>query len=564
MATKLKPKSFQGMAIWGPLIRGWIGYFLLAQSPCERKGNKVQDWITDDLMDDLRAQKTSTELYADEFSACATCEQHPWLTFFFDGTGNNRENDRATHRQSNISRLYDAHAEKLPLMRKFYYSGVGTPLKASDPGWWESIRDSSALGGGAGLGWAVRLTRAVGDLDDALARNHKVRRIDIAVFGFSRGATLARAFVNRVLAKCTTKDGIPHLPCPTAVDGESAPIFFRFLGLFDAVESVGLPATNLSSMEVSVPAAVEKCLHLVSGHELRACFPLTPVRKSNGSHEEFVYPGVHSDVGGGYAPNEQARSDQLARIALNRMRREAAIYGVPFTPPSILKAKSPQIHGLFEYDAGLKALYDEYSAAVNANGRLEDQILAHMRLYYAWLKVRFEYDPAQIYEDIDALDEDSKEELERIQHLHAMTSNEADMLNWRAWITYLWNTDRDEYKRTISTAGGAGAPSSKPLTDEQLAYWNAWLTPPTLSENLIRFFDHYVHDSRAGFIAIDAGGYLRPRRIMDVPWSNTPAHDTAAATRAVAGAARSQEDAFSPRGFKVGALKQSHNNQLGV
>lgn len=524
----------------------------------------MQDWITDDLMDDLRAQKTSTELYADEFSACATCEQHPWLTFFFDGTGNNRENDRATHRQSNISRLYDGHAEKLPLMRKFYYSGVGTPLNASDPGWWESIRDSSALGGGAGLGWDVRLTRAVGDLDDALARNHKVRRIDIAVFGFSRGATLARAFVNRVLAKCTTKEGLPHFPCSTAVDGESAPIFFRFLGIFDTVESVGLPAANLSSMEVGIPSQVEQCLHLVCGHELRACFPLTPVRNSAGTYEEYVYPGVHSDVGGGYKPNEQARSDQLARIALNRMRREAAISGVPFTPPTLLKATNPGVYDLFEFDPELKALFDEYSAAVNVSGKLEDQVLSHMRLYYGWLKVRFEFDPREIYKDIDAIDDSLKADLVTKQRLHAMTSNEADTMNWRAWLTHLWGTNRDEYNRTVSTAGSADASLNTPLTNEQLAYWNAWLNPPKLSENLIRFFDHYVHDSRAGFLAIDAGGYLRPRRIMDVPWSNTPAHDTAAAAKAVSAAARSQEDAVSPGSFNVGAAKRSHSNQLGV
>jgi hypothetical protein len=34
-----------------------------------------------------------------------------------------------------------------------------------------------------------------------------------------------------------------------------------------------------------------------------------------------------------------------------------------------------------------------------------------------------------------------------------------------------------------------------------------------LSRNLIRFFDLYVHDSRAGFLNIDSSGYLRPRHI---------------------------------------------------
>ncbi|MBY4732388.1 hypothetical protein K6V90_17790, partial [Cupriavidus pauculus] len=46
--------------------------------------------------------------------------------------------------------------------------------------------------------------------------------------------------------------------------------------------------------------------------------------------------------------------------------------------------------------------------------------------------------------------------------------------------------------------------------------WKAWLNPPELSANLIRFFDRYVHDSRAGFIRIDGGGYLLPRQLVAV------------------------------------------------
>ncbi len=38
---------------------------------------------------------------------------------------------------------------------------------------------------------------------------------------------------------------------------------------------------------------------------------------------------------------------------------------------------------------------------------------------------------------------------------------------------------------------------------------------PTLSPNLIRLFDQYVHDSRAGFLRVDSSGYLRPRQIIE-------------------------------------------------
>ncbi|MEX3985199.1 DUF2235 domain-containing protein [Paraburkholderia sp. EG287A] len=472
----------------------------------------MQDWLTDDPMHFLQSMKTATQLHAEEFMTCITCEQQPWFSFFFDGTENNRRLDEPKQKLSNIARLFDGHLEERPLIWRFYYPGVGTPLDASDPGWWEKIRDSETLGGGAGMGSDVRLAKAEKEFVESLANNHKVNRIDIAVFGFSRGATLARAFVNRLLKKCTLKDGVPHWPCPTAVDGQSAPLHFRFLGVFDTVESVGLPAHNLSDMRMMVPEQVERCVHFVAGHELRACFPSTPVRGTQAFYEELVLPGVHSDVGGGYRPEEQARSDLLARIALNRMRLEGAISGVPFTAP---KLAEKDVFDLFEYDEDVKALFDEYMGAVNANGTLERQIFAHMRLYYGWLKVRFNERPCDVYKGVCSADPEIQAQLGRIQQFHEQMKIDVDTMNWRAYLTQLWKTDRGEYDRVIETVGG-NRPANKPLSEEQLAYWDAWLNPPTLSPNMIRFFDQYVHDSRAGFLRIDGSGYLKPRQIIDV------------------------------------------------
>ncbi len=466
----------------------------------------MQDWITDNPMQHLRSLKTVTQLYAEEFSTCTTCEQIPWFSFFFDGTGNNRDLDRPQQKLSNVARLFEGHVEDRPLIWKFYYPGVGTPLDASDPSWWERIRDSEARGGGAGLGSDARLAEAESDFRRALQRNQKVTRIDIAIFGFSRGATLARAFVNRLLSRCEMRNTVPYWPCPTAVDGESAPLFIRFLGLFDTVESVGLPARNLSDMRVQVPEQVGRCLHLVSGHELRAFFPLTRVQGSDAFFEKEVLPGAHSDVGGGYRPGEQARSDQLSRIALNRMRLEAAISGVPFTPP--LHA-TKAVNDLFEYDEDLKALFDEYMQAVDAAGTLEAQLFEHMRLYYGWLKVRFGQNPCDLYQGVCSADPEIQAEIARIQQFHDKMKLELDTMNWRAQLTHLWRTDRNEYRRATDTPGG-GKEHNKPLSEAERAYWEAWLNPPALSPNLVRFFDHYVHDSRPGFPRIDSRGYSAP------------------------------------------------------
>jgi uncharacterized protein (DUF2235 family) len=288
----------------------------------------IQDWTTDNRDTFAQSLKTATELYAEDFDTCTTCKQQPWFSFFFDGTGNNLTEDTSKEKFSNVARLWMGHTEDHPLIYRFYYPGVGTPLDASDPIWINRVRDSEMLGGGTGLGGDVRLQKAEREFGQTLKRNHRVSRIDVAVFGFSRGATLARAFVNRLLKKCEYRDGAPHWPCDTALDGNAAPLHFRFLGIFDTVESVGLPAHDLSDMSMNVPDEVENCLHLVAGHEIRSAFPLTCLGKTGGKYREIVYPGVHSDMGGGYRPHEQARTDMLARIPLNRMRLEAAIYVV--------------------------------------------------------------------------------------------------------------------------------------------------------------------------------------------------------------------------------------------
>ncbi|MGA7813067.1 MAG: hypothetical protein WCA53_09125, partial [Caballeronia sp.] len=82
------------------------------------------------------------------------------------------------------------------------------------------------------------------------------------------------------------------------------------------------------------------------------------------------------------------------------------------------------------------------------------------------------------------------------------------------YLTDLWKNDRSEYERAIATAGGPSE-MNKPLSEEEAAYWDAWLNPPTLSPGLLKLFDKYVHDSRAGFLRIDSSGYFRPRQIIE-------------------------------------------------
>lgn len=394
------------------------------------------------------------------------------------------------------------------------------PLDASSPHWIDAVRDSEALGGGTGAGSDARLKLAEEQLIAALNDNHRIARLDIAVFGFSRGAALARAFIHRILGKCEYRDGEPYFPCWTALDGKAAPIRFRFLGLFDTVESVGLPAHNLAGMKTAIPEAVENCLHIVAAHEIRTAFALTRLGNADAHYREIVYPGVHSDVGGGYRPGEQGRSDMLARLPLNRMRLEAAMAGVPFTPPAKL---SPSVESMFFYDQAVKDGFDEYMRALDIGGTLEDQIATHMRLYYGWLRGRYDKDPCQVYKDVCVVpidrmtdaDAEARElstaELAKLRRSLSSINQQADQLNWRNYMQALAKSDPVEYAEKIKLTG-----TPTPLSPDEEAYYEAWLNPPKLSDSLMRFFDTYVHDSRAGFtVPIGRKLYLTRRLVLD-------------------------------------------------
>lgn len=194
------------------------------------------------------------------------------------------------------------------------------------------------------------------------------------VYGFSRGAAEARTFVNwlQKLVRCQGVNG------EVEYRFAGLPISVNFLGVFDTVAAVGL-ADSLpfaaghmdwadGTMRLPDEAAstcqstalpddctfLKRCVHLVSGHEQRASFPLDSIRRrpktSDGNLDknkassyrqgtvEYIYPGVHSDVGGGYSPNDQGKatagSDHvLSQIALQHMYAEAFMAGAPLTVP---------------------------------------------------------------------------------------------------------------------------------------------------------------------------------------------------------------------------------------
>jgi hypothetical protein len=97
-----------------------------------------------------------------------------------------------------------------------------------------------------------------------------------------------------------------------------------------------------------------------------------------------VYPGVHSDVGGGYAPDQQGRSNLLARIPLRHMYAEALKAGVPLLPLNRMLANR-RVYFTLPNDEPVVTLYRDYMASLpSATPEVEALIRAHRRLLFQW------------------------------------------------------------------------------------------------------------------------------------------------------------------------------------
>ncbi|ATE59934.1 T6SS phospholipase effector Tle1-like catalytic domain-containing protein [Thauera sinica] len=235
------------------------------------------------------------------------------------------------------------------------------------------------------------LPRLRGEIKRAVENGNKPRlvRINLSVFGFSRGAAEARAFVNWLYELCDPQGG------GWALAG--IPLETQFMGLFDTVASVGLAAMwdvlegrqSWADDNLQVHPAVRRCVHLVAAHEQRACFPLDSVRVDErypANCVEYVYPGAHSDVGGGYRRTAQGKSDDFARIPGYAMYCEALEAGVPLLPLDQMPA--PAREGLIvpggENGAVFRA-FERYMAGVGlTGGRLENLVRPHLQHYLTW------------------------------------------------------------------------------------------------------------------------------------------------------------------------------------
>jgi hypothetical protein len=366
-----------------------------------------------------------------------------FIGMFFDGTGNNRKEDflneqynPSRQKHSNVVRIFHTFRNQKMGAHQFYAAyipGVGTrfdeigdlggklgksiswngekriiwgmlevlnfisryvsgqPLLTSD----EQNNEANRLGGFTSMEalrksafdyWIYVLESKI---KDRPKDRSALEQINLSVFGFSRGAAESRAFVNWLFAICKKNNGQHYLA--------GIPLHVSFLGIFDTVASVGIANAYAGGLlaadghqswaddNMQVHGSVQNCLHIVAAHEVRATFPMDSVRINNAYPDnvtEYVYPGSHSDVGGGYMAGAQGKTDQLARIAGFEMYCGALAAGVPLDAIATLTAETRD--ALVPSRAAVEAFSAYMAHAKIKPAPVEDMLRQHMAHYFTY------------------------------------------------------------------------------------------------------------------------------------------------------------------------------------
>lgn len=210
------------------------------------------------------------------------------LIFCFDGTSNDPSDAGDFFSDSSISNVLKLHAffggslhplnaanAKVKGQRSFYYSGVGTR-----GGWLRKALNSAFAPADSDIEEII--DEAKKDL-----KKHYREGDEIYIFGFSRGAAIARMFA----AKHIDKRDV------------------RLLGVFDTVAAIkgsldlrrgSLPGSGILFENGTIGRHINRAVHLVSLDEKRIAFQPTLINKDPKRVEEIWFAGVHSDIGGGY------------------------------------------------------------------------------------------------------------------------------------------------------------------------------------------------------------------------------------------------------------------------
>ena len=513
-------------------------------------------------------------------SSKQSCEDVVNISIFFDGTGNNLANDEKIAKLANPAKLWrnassyaqyeeEKHNLNIPISHPIYVSGVGTPFNGDPSNWVDKqiakAQDTFPTGGATGWGGARRLEygedqinshlssvlkqkiekveatlkpqveqrkiEATAKMDANLSQHRLIKKINLSIFGFSRGAALARVFSNEMIWNAETED--LSLKYDLAGQSEKTPMDIQFLGLFDTVASFGLPATNLPNKlsfrgrDMVVDPRVKNCLHLIAGNELRFSFPVDLIRKdgklaNSRAWKEVVYPGMHSDVGGGYQPDSQKVSNNFARIPLKHMLGSAVSANVKmFDYLNLEKEEIKIFEQEFKIEEKTQKLFDAVQQEVGTTtGNAETDIQNIMKVYYGaygTLHRRRE----QFLKEGNIEQADASRSVSQIARdaSFGLPTGPADMATEVKRVKWTKNyTTFDQSNVTgIKHIFRVFYPAFKlyemlvDIDDWELASWEK-----DVSEDTVDFYSSYIHDSKYGFVSnVEPFSYFRKRTVYE-------------------------------------------------
>ncbi|ATC95183.1 T6SS phospholipase effector Tle1-like catalytic domain-containing protein [Pseudoalteromonas tunicata] len=269
------------------------------------------------------------------------------LIFCFDGTCNDPtdfDDFVADTSITNILKLHlllggtlvnESNVNTAP-QSSYYYSGVGTY------GSWLSRAFNSVF-----APEFADINTILQQAKQDLAR-YQNQEVEVFIFGFSRGAALARRFA------------------------ASIDVNVAFLGVFDTVAAIGLPDLSSNSRPASdvvfengtLASNVMQAVHLVALDEKRLAFKPTLFNQDPRVLEVW-FPGVHSDIGGGFW------FDGLSDVSLAFMLQQAIKAGLVFYQPT--DVNFTQLHDMH----GLAICLDDIDIVPLIDGVLHQQQRGH-------------------------------------------------------------------------------------------------------------------------------------------------------------------------------------------
>lgn len=214
---------------------------------------------------------------------------------------------------TNIGKAWNLYtrATESELNVAVYVEGIGTTQDQNDTTVGLAF-DKGETSSASRVEYACR-TLIVAEVKDQLERFlptiECIHKVVFDVFGFSRGASAARQFVNYIDRKSEhslvgSVANTPEIRLKAGFDwAKRNDVRIQFVGLFDTVVSSYLWGQRDVTL---APDCAERVVHIVAADEWRYHFSLTRITDDAAGHKiadnftEVIAPGAHSDIGGGY------------------------------------------------------------------------------------------------------------------------------------------------------------------------------------------------------------------------------------------------------------------------